>query len=98
MLNRNLLLNRGTRAESIPELEIMTDQVRCTHGATMGPIDPEQVFYLRSRGYSESEAVQAIVTGYIEPTLSQMPGDIAGILRELVHNRLDGEGNGRGVH
>ena len=96
--NRNLLLNRGTRAESIPELEIMTDQVRCTHGATMGPIDPEQVFYLRSRGYSESEAVQAIVTGYIEPTLSQMPGDIAGILRELVHNRLDGEGNGRGVH
>ena len=96
--NRNLLLNRGTRAESIPELEIMTDQVRCTHGATMGPIDPEQVFYLRSRGYSEPDAVKAIVSGYIEPTLNQMPADIAGILRELVHDRLDGNGNGGRVY
>ncbi len=96
--NRNLLLNKGTRAESIPELEIMTDQVRCTHGATMGPIDPEQVFYLRSRGFSETEAVQAIVSGYVEPTLNQMPRDIASILRELVHNRLDGEWNGGRIH
>jgi Fe-S cluster assembly protein SufD len=96
--NRNLLLNSGTRAESIPELEIMTDQVRCTHGATMGPIDPEQVFYLRSRGYSASDAVKTVVSGYIEPTLSQMPADIAGTLRELVRNRLDGDGNGGRIH
>jgi len=96
--NRNLLLNSGSKAESIPELEIMTDQVRCTHGATMGPIDPEQVFYLRSRGYSESDAVREIVSGYIEPTLNQMPTNIASTLRELVHNRLDGNNNGRRIH
>ncbi len=50
--NRNLLLDKGTKAESIPELEILTDQVRCTHGATMGPIDPDILFYLQSRGVS----------------------------------------------
>jgi Fe-S cluster assembly protein SufD len=96
--NRNLLLNRGTKAESIPELEILTDQVRCTHGATMGPIDPEQVFYLRSRGYSEAEAVKAVVRGFMEPTLVKMPEDAAAIIRELVRVKMDGENNGGRVH
>lgn len=89
--NRNLLLNKGTKAESIPELEILTDQVRCTHGATMGPIDPEMVFYLKSRGIPEDEAVKAIVTGYIEPLLAQVPQESAEILRELIKVKLEGE-------
>jgi len=58
--NRNLLLNEGVNAESIPELEILTDQVRCSHGATMGPIDPEMIFFLKSRGISKSRAVRLI--------------------------------------
>jgi Fe-S cluster assembly protein SufD len=96
--NRNLLLNPGARAESIPELEIMTDQVRCTHGATMGPIDPEQVFYLQSRGYNRAEAVKSIVSGFMEPTFSQIPDDIAAILREIVNLKLDGDGGGGRIH
>ena len=82
--NRNLLLNPGTKAESIPELEILTDQVRCTHGATMGPIDPEQIFYLKSRGIGETEAVKMIVIGFMESLLRQIPDDIAKILRDVI--------------
>ncbi len=83
--NRNLLLNRGTRAESIPELEILNDQVKCSHGATVGPIDPEMVFYLRSRGFSYDDAVRAIVIGFIEPLFRQVPDD----LRQMMHNLVE---------
>lgn len=102
--NRNLLLNTGARAESIPELEILTDQVRCTHGATMGPIDPEMVFYLKSRGIDEAEAIRSIVAGYIEPLLNLIPGDLREMMRELTENKLRGKetahhhGAGNGDH
>ncbi len=89
--NRNLLLNRGTKAESIPELEIMTDQVRCTHGATMGPIDPEMLFYLESRGIKRDEAVKTVVSGFVEPTINQMPMDLQGMIREMVKTKLEGD-------
>lgn len=95
--NRNLLLNRGTKAESIPELEILTDQVRCTHGATMGPIDPEMVFYLKSRGISEAEAVKAIVSGFVEPLLAHIPPDVSEILRGVVDAKLEGNAHGKRV-
>jgi Fe-S cluster assembly protein SufD len=78
--NRNLLLNEGTNAESIPELEILTDQVRCSHGATVGPIDPEMIFFLKSRGLSESEAVRLIIDGFFESTLIKSPEIIKEIL------------------
>jgi len=96
--NRNLLLNKGTKAESIPELEILTDQVRCTHGATMGPIDPEMVFYLKSRGISESDAIREIVGGFVQPLLAQMPRDISKILGDLVNVKLEGKRHGQRVH
>ena len=54
--NRNLVLSRKARADSIPGLEILADDVRCTHGATVGKIDQDQVFYLRARGIPEKEA------------------------------------------
>jgi Fe-S cluster assembly protein SufD len=56
--NRNLLLSEQARAESIPELEILTDEVRCKHGATAGPIDQDQLFYLASRGLRPGEATR----------------------------------------
>lgn len=96
--NRNLLLNPGTKAESIPELEILTDQVRCTHGATMGPIDPEQVFYLNSRGIDETHAVRMIVTGFMESLMAQVPEDTAKILRELIYTKLEDNPDGPGIH
>jgi len=92
--NRNLLLNKGPRAESIPELEILCDQVQCTHGATVGPIDPEALFYLESRGLNRDEAVKTIVSGFVEPTLKQLPDNIKEITRTLIMEKLEGQGRG----
>lgn len=71
--NRNLVLSRKARADSIPGLEILADDVRCTHGATVGKIDRDQVFYLRSRGVSEKEAEQLIVEGFFDPIMQRIP-------------------------
>lgn len=87
--NRNLLLDEGTRAESIPELEILTDDVKCTHGATMGSLDPEHVFYLMSRGIDRAEAIRLIVGGFVEPTLSRLPEALRGRLRAHVEERIE---------
>jgi len=54
--NKTLLLSPDARIDTKPQLEILADDVKCTHGATVGQLDPNQVFYLRSRGLSESEA------------------------------------------
>jgi Fe-S cluster assembly protein SufD len=62
--NRNLLLNEGARADTEPMLEIEADDVRCTHGATVGPIDEEQLFYARSRGLQVDAASRLIVEGF----------------------------------
>ena len=70
--NRNLLLDEECRAESIPELEILNEDVRCTHGATVGPIDEEQLFYLMTRGLPRREAEQAIVEGFFAPVLDRI--------------------------
>ncbi|MBD3167998.1 MAG: Fe-S cluster assembly protein SufD [candidate division Zixibacteria bacterium] len=88
--NRNLLLNKGPKAESIPELEILTDQVRCSHGATMGPIDPEMIFYLKSRGVEYEQAVRMIVYGFMEPTFKLMPETLRDTVRQAVSRKLEG--------
>jgi Fe-S cluster assembly protein SufD len=71
--NRNLVLSPQARADSIPGLEIMADDVRCTHGATVGKIDADQVFYLRSRGIPYREAEQLIVEGFFDPIMQRIP-------------------------
>ncbi|MDH4157334.1 MAG: Fe-S cluster assembly protein SufD [candidate division Zixibacteria bacterium] len=87
--NRNLLLNKGTRAETIPELEILNEDVRCSHGATIGPIDPMEVFYLSSRGIPYDDAVRMVVGGFVEKTLKQVPDDLRERLRQFVNTRLE---------
>lgn len=71
--NRNLVLSRKARADSIPGLEILADDVRCTHGATVGKIDPDQVFYLRARGIPERLAERLIVEGFFDPIMQRIP-------------------------
>ena len=71
--NRNLVLSSQARADSIPGLEIMADDVRCTHGATVGKIDPDEVFYLRSRGMPYEEAKRVIVEGFFDPIVQRIP-------------------------
>jgi Fe-S cluster assembly protein SufD len=71
--NRNLTLSSNARADSIPGLEILADDVRCTHGATVGKIDPNHVFYLRSRGIPYEEAERLIVEGFFDPIMQRIP-------------------------
>jgi Fe-S cluster assembly protein SufD len=70
--NRNLVLSRTARADSIPGLEILADDVRCTHGATVGKIDPDQVYYLRSRGIPYDDAERLIVEGFFDPIMQRI--------------------------
>ncbi|MGC8915969.1 MAG: Fe-S cluster assembly protein SufD [Thermoanaerobaculum sp.] len=89
--NRNLLLSEEARAESIPELEILNEDVRCTHGATVAPLDEEQVFYLKSRGIPHHQAVRLIVYGFLDQTLSRLPEKSRERIEALVAGRLHGE-------
>ncbi|GAB4522389.1 MAG: Fe-S cluster assembly protein SufD [Anaerolineales bacterium] len=71
--NRNLLLSEHARADSIPGLEILADDVRCTHGATVGKVDPTELFYLRSRGIPKADAERLIVEGFFTPVMERIP-------------------------
>jgi Fe-S cluster assembly protein SufD len=76
--NKNLLLGSNAHADSIPKLEILADDVKCAHGATVGPADKEQIFYLMSRGLSLLEAEELIVTGFFRQVVQSCPVDGAG--------------------
>ena len=71
--NRNLILSKTARADSIPGLEIEADDVRCTHGATVSQLDPDEVFYVRSRGLPYKEAERLIVQGFFAPVIERIP-------------------------
>ncbi len=70
--NRNLLLSQEAHANSIPGLEILANDVRCTHGATLGQVDREQLFYLMARGLSRAEAERLIVRGFFQDVLDRV--------------------------
>ena len=70
--NRNLMLSEKAHADSIPGLEILANDVRCTHGATLGQVDREQLFYLMSRGLSRAEAERIIVRGFFQDILDRI--------------------------
>ena len=70
--NRNLLLSDAAHADSIPGLEIMANDVRCTHGATLGRVDRDQLFYLMARGLDRAEAERLIVRGFFQDVLDRI--------------------------
>jgi len=71
--NRNLILSKTARADSIPGLEILADDVRCSHGATIGKIEEEQIFYLQARGIPRLDAEKLIVKGFFEQIMDRIP-------------------------
>jgi Fe-S cluster assembly protein SufD len=87
--NDNLMLSDHARADSIPGLEIEADDVRCTHGATAGRVDDEQIFYARCRGLTRKEAIRMIVAGFFQQVFDR-------ITIESVRNAL-GEAIGRRI-
>jgi Fe-S cluster assembly protein SufD len=80
--NRNLILSDRARADSLPNLEIAADDVRCSHAATIGQLDEDEIFYLLSRGIPKKEAVRLVIFGFFGEVLDQL--ELDEIRRELV--------------
>jgi Fe-S cluster assembly protein SufD len=70
--SRNLILDEKAKAHSIPSLEILANDVRCTHGATVGRLDDEQLFYLESRGIGRKQAERLLVRAFLEDIISRL--------------------------
>jgi Fe-S cluster assembly protein SufD len=81
--NRNLLLSKKARADSLPQLEIEANDLRCSHGATVSQVDESQVFYLMSRGIPRADAVRLIVEGFFQPSLDRLPESLEGLRDRL---------------
>lgn len=87
--SKNLLLGEDARAEAVPNLEILANDVKCSHGATVGPVDKEQIFYLNSRGLDKTTAEELVITGFFNTVLATNP--IAGVdafIQELVASKV----------
>lgn len=74
--NRNLLLSDGAVVETLPQLEIYADDVKCSHGATIGKLDEDEQFYMRSRGISLEEARRLQMLSFISPVMEGLPDDV----------------------
>jgi Fe-S cluster assembly protein SufD len=86
---RNLLLGKKAHADAIPGLEILADDVRCTHAAAIAQIDPEQIFYLRSRGLPKSVAERLVVEGFLGAIVERYEeGPVRDALAEALERRL----------
>jgi len=89
--NRNLTLGAGAWAESVPNLEIETNEVKCSHASTVGSIDEDQRFYLESRGIPPQVAERLVVLGFFDDVLAQLPvGALRDELRARVAAKLEG--------
>lgn len=90
LANYNLLLSEKAKADSIPRLEIEANNVRASHGVTIGRVEEEQLFYLMSRGLPRQEASRLIVEGFFEPLIGRVPMIKArDRLRALVANKME---------
>ena len=87
--NRNLLLSDDAQIDTKPQLEIYADDVKCTHGATIGQIDENALFYLRSRGLDESGARQLLLLAFASECVERMKSGPAQVYVErLIHEQL----------
>lgn len=89
--NRNLLLSQRAKADSVPKLEIEANDVRCSHGATVAPVDREMLYYLMSRGLEQREAERLVVEGFFEPVVQRI--SLLPVRRQVwdsIHRKLRG--------
>ena len=87
--SRNLLVSKRAHADAIPGLEIQADDVRCTHAAAVAQVDPEQLFYLRSRGLSEEVAKQLVIEGFLAALVERFEeGPVREVLGDALERRL----------
>ncbi len=88
LTNNNLVLGDDAQADSIPTLQIHTDEVRCSHGSTTGKLDARQLYYLETRGYSPEEARHILVQGFFEQVLGHYPEVVSDELHEIIERRI----------
>jgi len=87
--NRNLVLSEGASAHSVPNLEILSDDVICGHGSTVGPLEDEPLYYLMSRGLSEARAARLLVHGFFEEVINRLPhAGLAAPVRAAVNRKF----------
>ena len=83
-----ILLSPDARSDAIPGLEILTNDVKATHSASVSQIDEEQIFYMMSRGLSEDESKKFIVMGFLEPAISRINSEeLRDTMRDLVESK-----------
>lgn len=89
--NRNLILSQGARADSLPNLEIAADDVRCSHAATVGQLDQEEIFYLQSRGIRLKEAIRLVIFGFFGEVLDQLElEDVRAEIVRVIEQKMAG--------
>jgi Fe-S cluster assembly protein SufD len=88
--NRNLILDDGARAESLPQLRIETDDVACSHGSATGGPREDELFYLMSRGLDRDGALRLLVLGHLGSVLDRAPPELAGELEAIAARSLGG--------
>lgn len=87
--NRNLLFGDYTRADSKPFLEILADEVKCSHGASTAPLSDESIYYLNSRGINEPEAKRVLAKGFLRPVEEVFAEHIGGELSIKIEDYLN---------
>lgn len=86
-----LLMDSQSKASAIPELDIQTDQVQCSHGATIGELDQDQLFYLQSRGLPESQAIKLLLIGFLTEGISHLNKQRQEHILRIIQERFDNE-------
>ena len=90
--NKNLLLSSNAEADTKPQLEIYADDVKCSHGATVGYLDAEAIFYLRSRGLSETDARMILTEAFAMEIIDQLEnGEVKDYISSMIRSKLSGE-------
>ncbi len=87
---RSILLDKGAKSDSIPGLEIFTNDVKATHSASVAQIDEEQIFYLQTRCLSREEAERIIVEGFLEPLSRTMSYQVRAWIAYLIESKWEG--------
>lgn len=88
--NRNLLLDPTAEANALPGLEILANDVKCSHGATTGNVDADELFYMMSRGIDKRTAMQLMVFGFFEEVITKIDSEeLAENLRTLIRNKFE---------
>ena len=88
LTNKNLIMDDGARADSIPSLKIETNDVKCSHGSTTGKVQEDELFYLMSRGLTRKDATELIIMSYFQDLIDLAPDHVKANLTQEIHHHI----------